>query len=485
MFAKIQRIHFVGIGGIGMSGIAEVLLNLGYQISGSDLRSSAVTKRLAALGATIIEGHAAANIAGADVVVTSSAISVDNPEVAEARRLHIPVIQRAEMLAELMRLKYGIAIAGMHGKTTTTSMVAAVLAAGGLDPTVVVGGRVDALGSNARLGKSQYLVAEADESDRSFLKLSPILSVVTNLDREHMDCYRDMRDVRRTFLEFMERVPFYGVVVGCNDDVVLRRLLPRVHRRVTTYGTTRGSDFLIRMLTTPSASPQLGAAKTSASHNPLIRFQVTYKEKDLGEFTLHIPGAHNVLNATAAIAVGTALDISPDQIRSALDGFRGVDRRFQFKGAAAGVSVIDDYGHHPTEIRATLSAARQCGFRRVHVIFQPHRFTRTRDLMDEFATAFADADTLCLLDIYPASEKPIEGITALALASRIAGAGKASVAFAPSFSDAVSSVAALAQPGDMILTLGAGSVSQLGAMIVEKLDGANQLGTVSNRENKL
>ena len=247
MFAKIQRIHFVGIGGIGMSGIAEVLLNLGYRISGSDLKNSAVTQRLAALGATTFEGHAAANIAGADVVVTSSAISVDNPEVAEARRLHVPVIQRAEMLAELMRLKYGIAIAGMHGKTTTTSMVAAVLAAGGLDPTVVVGGRVDAMGSNARLGKSQYLVAEADESDRSFLKLSPILSVVTNIDREHMDCYRDMRDVRRTFLEFMERVPFYGMVVGCNDDAALRRLLPRVHRRVTTYGTSRGSDFLIRM----------------------------------------------------------------------------------------------------------------------------------------------------------------------------------------------------------------------------------------------
>src|SRR5271165_5664812 len=247
MFAKIHRIHFVGIGGIGVRGIAEVLLNLGYQISGSDLKTSAVTQRLAALGATIFEGHLATNLAGADVVVTSSAISVDNAEVAEARRLHVPVIQRAEMLAELMRLKYGIAIAGMHGKTTTTSMVAAVLAAGGLDPTVVVGGRVDAMGSNARLGKSHYLVAEADESDRSFLKLSPILSVVTNIDREHMDCYRDMRDVRRTFLEFMERVPFYGMVVGCNDDAVLRRLLPRVHRRVTTYGTSRGSDFLIHM----------------------------------------------------------------------------------------------------------------------------------------------------------------------------------------------------------------------------------------------
>src|SRR5450631_1648864 len=471
MFAKIQRIHFVGVGGIGMSGIAEVLLNLGYKISGSDLKSSSVTQRLAGLGAAVFEGHSAENIAGAEVVVTSSAVSSENAEVVEAHRLHIPVIPRAEMLAELMRLKYGIAIAGMHGKTTTTSMVAAVLAAGGLDPTVVVGGRVDAMGSNARLGKSQYLVAEADESDRSFLKLSPILSVVTNIDREHMDCYRDMRDVRRTFLEFMERVPFYGLVVGCNDDVVLRRLLPQVHRRVTTYGTSRGSDFLIRL-----GALQTRSAEAAGEHGPLIRFQVTYKEKDLGEFRLHVPGTHNVLNATAAIAVGTALDISADQIRSALDGFRGVDRRFQLKGAAAGVSVIDDYGHHPTEIRATLEAARQCGFRRVHVIFQPHRFTRTRALMDEFATAFGDADTLCLLDIYPASEKPIEGITAEALAGRIVGAGKLGVAYAPSFSHAVASVAALVQPGDMVLTLGAGSVSQLGAMILEKL------GTTSNPE---
>lgn len=467
MFAKIQRIHFVGIGGIGMSGIAEVLLNLGYQISGSDLKTSAVTERLAALGAAIFEGHAATNIAGSDVVVTSSAIPVENPEVAEARRLHVPLIQRAEMLAELMRLKYGIAIAGMHGKTTTTSMVAAVLAAGGLDPTVVVGGRVDAMGSNARLGKSQYLVAEADESDRSFLKLSPILSVVTNIDREHMDCYRDMRDVRRTFLEFMERVPFYGMVVGCNDDAILQRLLPRVHRRVTTYGTSKGSDFLIRTVSSVGAG----------EHSPLVRFQVAYKEKNLGEFTLHVPGAHNVLNATAAIAVGTALDIPAETIRSALDGFRGVDRRFHFKGAAAGVSVIDDYGHHPTEIRATLAAARQCGFRRVHVIFQPHRFSRTRDQMDEFATAFADADTLCLLDIYPASEKPIEGITAEVLARRIAGAGTRSVEYASSFSGAVATVAALAQPGDMVLTLGAGSVSQLGAMLLEKLATVSQSQT--------
>jgi len=461
MFAKIQRIHFVGIGGIGMSGVAEVLLNLGYGISGSDLRHSAVTQRLATLGATIFEGHAAANVPGADVVVTSSAIAVENPEVVEARRLHVPVIQRAEMLAELMRLKYGIAIAGMHGKTTTTSMVAAVLAAGGLDPTVVVGGRVGAMGSNARLGKSQYLVAEADESDRSFLKLSPILSVVTNIDREHMDCYRDMRDVRRTFLEFMERVPFYGVVVGCNDDPVLRRLLPRVHRRVTTYGTARDSDFLIQRVEPLPAS----------QNGPLIRFRVRYKDTDLGEFTLHVPGMHNVLNATAAIAVGTALDISADQIRGALDTFRAVDRRFQFKGSASGVKVIDDYGHHPTEIRATLAAARQCGFRRMHVIFQPHRFTRTRDLMDQFANAFADADTICLVDIYPASEKPIEGITAEALAGRIRDAGKDKVAYAASFAEAVSAVAAVARPGDMVLTLGAGSVSQLGPMILKALEG--------------
>ena len=287
MFAKIQRIHFVGIGGIGMSGIAEVLLNLGYKVSGSDLKSSAVTQRLAGLGAAIFEGHRAENIAGAEVVVTSSAIAAENPEVTEAHKLHIPVIQRAEMLAELMRLKYGIAIAGMHGKTTTTSMVAAVLAAGGLDPTVVVGGRVDAMGSNARLGKSQYLVAEADESDRSFLKLSPILSVVTNIDREHMDCYRNMRDVKKTFLEFMDRVPFYGMIVACNDDPLLRRLLPEVQRRTVTYGTRRGSDFL-------DQNPHSRAknAREEWEHpRPNSRFSRHLSEADLGEFTLHVPGA--------------------------------------------------------------------------------------------------------------------------------------------------------------------------------------------------
>jgi UDP-N-acetylmuramate--alanine ligase len=460
MFAKIQRIHFVGIGGIGMSGIAEVLLNLGYKISGSDLKSSAVTQRLAGLGAITFEGHAAENVHGAEVVVTSSAIAEENPEVAEARKLHTPVIQRAEMLAELMRLKYGIAIAGMHGKTTTTSMVAAVLAAGGLDPTVVVGGRVDAMGSNARLGKSQYLVAEADESDRSFLKLSPILSVVTNIDREHMDCYRNMRDVKQTFLEFMDRVPFYGMIVGCNDDPMLRKLLPQVQRRVMTYGTRRGSDFLIK----PGVvEPQPG------EHRPLSHFRVSYRWKDLGPFTLHVPGVHNILNATAAIAVGLGLDLSVESIRGALESFRGVDRRFQLRGKAAGVSVVDDYGHHPTEIRATLSAARQCGFHKIHVLFQPHRYTRTKELMDEFAGAFADADSLAVLDIYAASEKPIEGITGEALAAKIKEGGHRDVSYTASFADAVVAVADKAGQGDMILTLGAGSVSQLGPMILEKL----------------
>jgi UDP-N-acetylmuramate--alanine ligase len=497
MFAKIQRIHFVGIGGIGMSGIAEVLLNLGYKVSGSDLKRSSVTDRLRGFGATIFEGHSATNIAGAEVVVTSSAINTGNPEVEEARRLHVPVIQRAEMLAELMRLKYGIAIAGMHGKTTTTSMVAAVLAAGGLDPTVVVGGRVDAMGSNARLGRSQYLVAEADESDRSFLKLSPILAVVTNIDREHMDCYRSMHDVKRAFLDFMDRVPFYGIVVACNDDPVLRRLFPKIRRRMVSYGTRKDSDFAIKLknenrtnrpsvhvgagaLTGPA---ELGAAigergspaRTRAS-GPTC-FVVNYRASDLGEFRLYVPGVHNVLNATAAIAVGVGLDIPIPQIQEALENFRGVDRRFQVRGQAGGVTVVDDYGHHPTEIRATLAAARQCGYGKIHVIFQPHRYTRTRDLMDEFATAFADADSLIVLDIYPASEQPIEGITGEALASRIREKGSRQIEYAASFEDAVALAAANAREGDLILTLGAGSVSQLGPMVVEKLN----IGSVSAR----
>ncbi|MGC2323159.1 MAG: UDP-N-acetylmuramate--L-alanine ligase, partial [Terriglobales bacterium] len=428
MFAKLQRVHFVGIGGIGMSGIAEVLLNLGYRISGSDLKPSLVTDRLGTLGATIFEGHRAENVAGADVVVTSSAVTPDNVEVAGARQQHIPVIQRAEMLAELMRLKYGIAVAGMHGKTTTTSMIAAVLAAGGLDPTVVVGGRVDAMGSNARLGKSHYLVAEADESDRSFLKLSPILAVVTNIDREHMDCYRDMADVEHAFVEFMDRVPFYGMTVACNDDDRLRALLPQLRRRVVTYGSRPDSDFCLSSSETVPADGR---------ERPISRFRVEYRGQSLGEFHLHVPGRHNILNATAAIAVGIGLDVAPDAIRSALAEFRGVDRRFQLRGRAGEISVIDDYGHHPTEIRATLAAARQCGYKRVHVVFQPHRYTRTQDLADQFATAFGDADSLFVLDIYAASEPPIADVTGERLATHIASLGRRQATYASSFADAI------------------------------------------------
>jgi UDP-N-acetylmuramate--alanine ligase len=458
VFAKIQKIHFVGIGGIGMSGIAEVLLNLGYKVSGSDLKTSAVTERLGGLGAIIYEGHRAENVLTAEVVVASSAIASDNPELSEARELHIPVIQRAEMLAELMRLKYGIAIAGMHGKTTTTSMVAAVLAAGGLDPTVVVGGRVDAMGSNARLGNSQYLVAEADESDRSFLKLSPIIAVITNVDREHMDCYRNMRDVKQAFLEFTDRVPFYGTVVACNDDRLLRGIIPQIRRRTVTYGVRRGSDFRIKAL---KGTPDSG------ENYPVSQFAVRYKDKSLDEFRLNVPGLHNILNATAAIAVGVGLDINVAQIRTALENFRGVDRRFQLRGKVAGISVVDDYGHHPTEIRATLAAARQCGYNKIHVVFQPHRYTRTQFLMDEFANAFGDADSLFLLDIYPASEAPIEGVTSEALARKIAGG--LPVGHIRAFADAATSVAAIAETGDMILTLGAGNIGLLAPMILEKL----------------
>jgi len=460
MFAKIQRIHFVGIGGIGMSGIAEVLLTLGYGVSGSDLRNSPTTERLSKLGAQVFVGHSEFNVHGAEVVVTSSAISKDNPEVAEARRLHLPVIQRAEMLAELMRLKYGIAIAGMHGKTTTTSMVAAVLAAGGLDPTVVVGGRVGLLGSNARLGTSQYLVAEADESDRSFLKLSPILSVVTNIDREHMDCYRDMEDVQATFVEFMDRVPFYGTVVACTDNDVLRNLLPRVQRRVLTYGTRSDADF--------RAMGVLTEHTPEATRNS---FGVIFKGSDLGRFDLFVPGAHNVLNATAAIAVGMGLEIPVERIRDGVAQFRGVDRRFQQKGAAGGVQVVDDYGHHPTEILATLAAARQWLGKtgRIHVVFQPHRYSRTYLLMDEFVSAFPDADRLLVLDIYAASEQPIAGVSGLTLAQKIRCRNGHPAEFAASFAAAVEAVVEQAQSGDMVLTLGAGSVSQLGVQILEKL----------------
>ncbi len=456
-----------------MSGIAEILLNLHYPVSGSDLRRSPVTERLRTLGATVFEGHAAANVVGASVVVVSSAIHEQNPEVVEARARKIPVIQRAEMLAELMRLKYGIAIAGMHGKTTTTSMVATVLTAGGLDPTVVVGGRVDAMGSNARLGQSQYLVAEADESDRSFLRLSPILAIVTNLDREHMDCYRDMADVEAAFVEFMERVPFYGACVACADDARLAGILPRVRRRVFTYGMSPQADFVLRLLPAVPASEAHGVGPRVCR----TRFEVAAGGEVYGPLELQVPGLHNVLNATAAVAIGAQLEIAPEAIASGLRSFRGVDRRFQVKGCVRGVTVVDDYGHHPTEIRATLRAAKECGYGGVHVIFQPHRYTRTRDLMEEFGRAFDDAASVQVLDIYAASEEAIPGITAQALVEAIHCEG---VQYAASTEEAIARAMARAREGDAILTLGAGNVSQLAPVVVERLESREQ-GT-GNRE---
>jgi UDP-N-acetylmuramate--alanine ligase len=460
--APTQRVHFIGIGGIGMSGIAEILLTMGYSVSGSDLKHSPATERLATLGASIFEGHTAGNAASCDVVVASSAVSAANPEIIEARLRRIPVIQRAEMLAELMRLKYGIAVAGMHGKTTTTSMIAAVLSGGGLDPTVVVGGRVDALGSNARLGTSQYLVAEADESDRSFLKLSPILAVITNLDREHMDCYSSMEDVDAAFVEFMDRLPFYGAATACIDNPRLRGILPRVRRKVYTYGEAEDADFRLNIL---PRRPDCHAT-----------FEVSLKGLVIGTFNLHVPGKHNILNATAAVAVGIQLGCTPAAIAKGLVTFRGVDRRFQIKGNVAGITVVDDYGHHPTEILATLRAARDCGYPRIHVIFQPHRYSRTRDLMPEFAAAFADADTVQVLDIYAASEEPIPGVTGEALAGeierheagRVSGASKR-IAYAATVAQAVEQAVAGAQAGDVIMTLGAGSVSQIAPVLLEAL----------------
>jgi len=455
MFATSQHAHFIGIGGIGMSGIAEILLSMGFEVSGSDLRRGPVTDRLAQLGATIYEGHNAAYVAGATVVVTSSAVLPSNPEVVEARAQKIQVIQRAEMLAELMRLKYGIAIAGMHGKTTTTSMVAAVLAAGGLDPTVVVGGRVDALGSNAKLGTTQYLVAEADESDRSFLKLSPILAVVTNLDREHMDCYRDMSDVEQAFLTFIDKVPFYGAVTACIDNPQLAAILPRTHRRIFTYGTAAAADYRLDFLETNPSS--------------YSRFLVSTHAGPLGPFELHVPGRHNVLNATAAVAIAHQLGVASEKIAEGLLHFRGVDRRFQLRGQARGITVVDDYGHHPTEIRATLAAARESTHGRIHVVFQPHRYSRTRDLLDEFGAAFGDSDTVTILPIYAASEEPLPGITAELLVQRIEGP---QVQYVPDFPAAIATVVKNAREGDLILTLGAGSVSQLAPQILAALQPA-------------
>jgi len=451
---RIQRVHFVGIGGSGMSGIAEVLLNLGYTVSGSDLKRTATTDRLVSLGARVHEGHAADHAMGAHVVVVSAAIRRENPEVLEARRHGVPVIPRAEMLAELMRLKYGVAVAGSHGKTTTTSMVALVLDRGGLDPTVVVGGRLGVLGSGARLGKGEFLVAEADESDRSFLKLTPTVAVVTNIDREHLDTYRDLADVQEAFLGFVNKVPFYGGAVLCLDDPPVQDILPRVERRVVTYGLSHQANVSARDLELQPA----GASYTA-----------TLDGRSLGEVTLAVPGAHNVANSLAALAVGLDLEVPFAAIQKGLESFTGVDRRFQVRGEVDGVLVVDDYGHHPTEIRVTLEALRRrAGERRTVVLFQPHRFTRTQALWDEFCRAFHQADVLLLTDVYPASEEPIPGITAEALARAVAERGHRQASWAGDLGSATERLVAEARPGDVVLTLGAGSVWTAGEELLRR-----------------
>jgi UDP-N-acetylmuramate--alanine ligase len=451
MYGRMHRIHFIGIGGAGMCGIAEVLLNLGYQVSGSDLKASEATDRLVRLGGRVFVGHSAANVEGAQVVVFSTAVQADNPELEAARQGGVPVIGRAEMLAELMRMKYGVAVGGSHGKTTTTSMIAAVLARGGLDPTIVVGGRLHAIGSNARLGHGQFLVAEADESDGSFLRLAPALTVITNIDREHLDHYGNLDQVRQAFVYFANRVPFYGVTVLCGDDPGVRAILPRVTRRALLYGT----------------GPEVGVQASDVRLKPHgSQFRVRASGGELGEIELQVPGAHNVLNALAAVAVGLEVEVGFGHIAEALASFRGVGRRFETRGEAAGVRVVDDYGHHPTEIATTLAAARGLG--RTLVVFQPHRFSRTALLREEFGTVWGDAARVWVLDVYAAGEAPIPGISGQTVVDSACAAGARHISFA-STADAIEQIAAESRPGDVVITLGAGDVWKLGDAVLERL----------------
>jgi len=455
MFKRYQQIHFVGIGGSGMSGIAEILLNLGYRVTGSDQKRNDAVERLAELGAKIFIGHQAANVEGAHVVVYSSAVSRDNVEVQLARQRQIPTIPRAEMLAELMRLKYGIAVAGTHGKTTTTSMVGAVLAEGRYDPTIVVGGRVTSLGSNARLGQGEYLVAEADESDGSFLKLAPTIAVVTTVDAEHLDHYGSLDAIRDAFVAFVNRVPFYGSAVLCLDQANIQLLIPRIEKRIITYGLESGADLVARRLRL--------AGMTS-------RFEVFQRGSLLGELALQIPGRHNVLNALAAVGVGLDLEIPFPTIQKALAGFSGVQRRFQILGRARGVTVVDDYGHHPAEIRATLAAAKAGFDRRVITVFQPHRYSRTQHLRDDFLTAFYQSDVLIVMDIYAAGEAPIPGVHARDLADGIAAHGHREVLYLGGDRAAIIDyLCESTRAGDLVLTLGAGDVGQLGGELLQRL----------------
>jgi UDP-N-acetylmuramate--alanine ligase len=448
VFGKIQRIHFVGIGGIGMSGIAEVLVNLGYQVRGSDLKESASTKRLQGLGVTVHIGHEARNIGNAQVVVISSAVRSDNPEVLAAHAAKIPVIPRGEMLAELMRMKYGIAVAGSHGKTTTTSMVAQILSQGGIDPTIIVGGKLGTIGSNAKLGKGPFLVAEADESDGSFLMLTPTMAVITNIDREHLDHYRDLDEIKEAFVAFGNKVPFYGSIFACIDCPNVAAILPRLKRPVRTYGTNPQVDI---------------RALDLRQEECRTHFRVRAFGEDLGAFSLGIPGDHMVLNALAAIGVALEMDIEREIIQASLAGFTGADRRFQKKGERKGVLVIDDYGHHPTEIASTLAAARK-GFprRRIVVAFQPHRYSRTKALLEEFGHAFFDADVVVITDIYAASEEPIPGVSGQALVEEVLAHGQREARYVPRIEDLPEALDELTVPGDLLITFGAGSITNVG-----------------------
>ena len=466
MFRRIQHVHFVGIGGIGMSGIAEVLVNLGFRVSGSDARRSNVTDRLQQMGVDFAEGHDAENVGDAHVVVRSTAIKDDNPEIVEAHRRSIPVIPRAEMLAELMRLKpHTVAVAGSHGKTTTTSMVSTVLGHAGMDPTIVVGGVVGAFGSNAHLGTSDLMVVEADESDRSFLMLTPTIAVVTNIDREHMDYYHDMDDVRTCFTNFVNKVPFYGASVLCLDDPNVQAIIPHVERRRITYGLSAQADISAHNI---RYDQSFGSV-----------FTIWHGADVVGDITLRVPGLHNVYNALAAIAVGFELDVPFNQIVEALGNFGGAGRRFQFKGESGGVMIVDDYGHHPTEVKATLAAAKiGSGGRRIVVLFQPHRYSRTHDLMEEFARSFNNADTLFVTDIYAASEDPIEGTTAETLTAAIKRFGHKDVRYIGALENAPEALRDHVQPGDLVLTLGAGTVSRVSDQLLELLRGRADATTV-------
>ncbi len=456
MFERYKTIHFVGIGGIGMSGIAEVLLNLGYEVTGSDLKDSETTKRLRAMGISIFIGHRAENIGNAHVVVASSAVSPDNPELHVARQRSISVIPRAEMLAELARLKYSVLVAGAHGKTTTTSLISTVLGHGGFDPTIIIGGKLKGIGSNARLGRGEFLVAEADESDGSFLKLSPTIAVVTNIDREHMDFFREMTSLKQAFLAFINKMPFYGAAFVCNENAYVRELISSIHRRFLTYGMSDESDIYASNLRQEFMS---------------TTFDVTVNKTEAGTFTIPMPGRHNVLNSLACIGVALELKMHPAAIREALSRFGGIQRRFEFKGEAGGIKVYDDYGHHPTEVQATLSAAKENmkylrKGARLFVVFQPHRYTRTADLMDEFAGSFVGADSLVLLDIYPAGEKPIQGITSELLAEKMKQKGQKNISCFSRGEEALDYLAGQLQEGDLLLTLGAGDVWKIGESLM-------------------